>query len=128
MKTHTFICIKCPLSCEIELIEERNEILEISGHTCPQGEKYATEEFTNPVRTLTTTVSVQEGVLPVLPVRSEKPLPKSMMKECVKALSTVRVKAPVKCGDLVCENILNTDVNIIASRDLQKNDAPTDLM
>ena len=128
MKTHTFICIMCPLSCEIELVEERNEILEIKGHNCPQGEKYVIEEFTNPVRTLTTTVSVQKGVLPVLPVRSEKPIPKSMMKECVKALSTVRVKAPVTCGDLICESILNTGVNIVASRDLQKNDSSTDSM
>lgn len=124
MKTHTFICIKCPLSCEIELLEEGNEILEVKGYTCPQGEKYVTEEFTNPVRTLTSTIRVQKGVLPVLPVRSEEPIPKNMMKECVEALGTVRVKAPVKRGDIICENIMETGVNVIASRDLQENNTP----
>jgi CxxC motif-containing protein len=119
MKTHTYTCIKCPLSCEIELIEEENTILEVKGHTCSQGEKYVTEEFTNPVRVLTTTVRIEKGVLPVLPVRSEEPIPKDMMKRCVKELSTLTVKAPIHCGDTICENILNTGIKIIASRDIK---------
>ena len=118
MKTHTYTCIKCPLSCEIELVEENNRILEIKGHTCNQGEKYVVEEFTHPVRTLTTTIRVQNGVLPVLPVRSEEPIPKDMIKKCVKELGTLTVGAPLRCGDTVCENILNTGVKIIASRDM----------
>ncbi len=120
MKTHTFTCIKCPLSCQIELVEENNEILKVEGHTCNQGEKYVTEEFTNPVRTLTTTVRIQKGVLPVLPVKSENPLPKTLMRKCVEELSTVKVKAPVTCGDIICKNILNTGVDIVASRNLPR--------
>ena len=120
MKTHTFTCIKCPLSCQIELVEENNEILKIKGHTCNQGEQYVIDEFTNPVRILTTTVCVEHGILPVVPVRSEEPIPKQLMKECVKELSTIKVNAPVACGDPICKNILNTGVTIIASRDMPK--------
>lgn len=123
MKTHTFTCIKCPLSCQIELAAEDNKILQIKGHTCPQGEQYATDEFTNPVRTLTTTVRVEAGILPVLPVRSETPIPKHLMRKCVKELSIIKVTAPIKCGDPICENILNTGVTIIASRDLPEKNA-----
>jgi CxxC motif-containing protein len=120
MKKHTFICIKCPLSCEIELIEEDKKILEIRGHTCKQGEKYVTDEFTNPVRILTTTIRVKDGILPVLPVRSTEPIPKDLMKECVKVLNAVEVKASVTCGDIVCKNILDTGVDIVAARNLEE--------
>lgn len=120
MKTHTFTCIKCPLSCQIELVEENNEILKVEGHTCNQGEKYVPEEFTNPVRTLTTTVRIQKGVLPVLPVRSENPLLKNLTRRCVEELSIVRVNAPVTCGDIICKNILDTGIDIVASRDLPR--------
>jgi len=49
---------------------------------------------------------------------SEKPIPKNLMMKCMKELAKIRVRAPIKCGDIVCENILNTGVNTIASRDL----------
>ena len=49
---------------------------------------------------------------------SEKPIPKNLMMQCMKELAKIRVRAPIKCGDIVCENILNTGVNIIVSRDL----------
>lgn len=117
---NTITCIKCPLSCEIEVMKKDNQ-LTVKGHTCPQGEQYAIDEFTNPVRVLTTTVCVQDGVLPVVPVRSEAPIPKPRIKECVHALRTVTVKAPVTCGDIILKNILNTGVSIIASRDLPEN-------
>jgi len=38
----------------------------------------------------------------------------------MKELAKIRVRAPIKCGDIVCENILNTGINIIVSRDLPR--------
>jgi len=40
------------------------------------------------------------------------------MMKCMIELAKIRVRAPIKCGDIVCENISNTGVNIIVSRDL----------
>lgn len=117
-KVHKVVCIACPLSCEIELIEEGGEILEIRGNKCKKGKEYAVAEFTNPVRILTTTVRIEGGMLPVLPVRSEKPIPKKLIKKCIKELAKIEVKAPIKCGDVIYANILNTGINIISSRDL----------
>jgi CxxC motif-containing protein len=119
MTIHTFTCIKCPLSCQIELIEENGIITHIEGHTCPQGEQYAREEFTNPVRIVTTTVVITHGILPRLPVRSETPVPKCTVKECIHALNNIKVQAPVSCGDIIYENILDTGIDIIASRRLE---------
>ena len=117
-RSHNFTCIVCPMSCQIELIEEDDKILEVKGNGCKQGEEYVTEEFTNPVRMLTTTIPVQEGRIAMLPVRSERPVPKNLLRRCMKELSKVRVKAPVRCGDIIYENILDTGVSIISSRDL----------
>ncbi len=119
-RPHNFTCIRCPLSCQIELIEEDNNILKVMGNRCKQGERYVIDEFTNPVRTVITTLYTEEGILPMLPVRSERPIPKHLMKECMKELAKIRVKAPVKCGGIVHKNILDTGINIIASRDMSK--------
>lgn len=120
MKTHHFTCIKCPLSCQVELIEDTGTVLEIKGCTCNQGEQYALDEFSNPLRMLTTTIRVTEGILPVVPVRSRAPLPKSLIPDCVSVLSTTEIEAPVMCGQIICCNILDTGVDIIASRDLER--------
>ena len=115
---HYFTCVVCPVGCRIELIVEDGKIVEIVGGECKLGEEYARKEFTNPERILTTTVRVKGGILPLLPVRTEKPIPKKLIKGCMKKLADVVVKAPAKCGAIVYRNILDTGVNIIASRNL----------
>ena len=68
-KGHSFVCINCPLSSELELTEEEGEVLEVSGNECKIGVKYAEEEFRDPRRVVTTTVTAKDGVLPLLPDR-----------------------------------------------------------
>jgi CxxC motif-containing protein len=122
-KAHKFVCIDCPLSCEVELVEEDSKIFEIRNNRCKKGKEYAIAEFINPVRILTTTVRVEGGILPVIPVRSKEPIPKKLIRECMRELAKVKVKAPIKCGDVLHANILNTGVYIASSRDLQKEEA-----
>lgn len=111
-------CIVCPLSCVGEVTLENGEIQAITGFTCDRGSKYGEEEVTSPKRTLTTTVRVDNGELPLLPVVSRTALPKDKVMACARHLSAVRVKAPVAEGDVVCPNILGLGVDIIATRDL----------
>jgi CxxC motif-containing protein len=84
---HEYLCINCPLGCTLELTEEDGEILEIAGAECKVGEKYAEEEFRNPRRMVTTTVRVSGGALPLLPVASESPIPKKLVRDAVKQLA-----------------------------------------
>ncbi len=72
-------------------------------------------ELTNPVRVLTTTVKVKGGELPMAPVKSEKPLPKGMLRECMEVISVFAAEAPVKMGDVLIKDILGTGVNIVAT-------------
>jgi len=102
-------CIICPLGCKIHIEEENNDFT-FSGNICSKGEEYAIQEIKNPIRIVTTTVFVDNDNHRLLPVRS-------LVLKCIVELSKIKVKTPIKCGDIIYENILGTGVNIIASRD-----------
>lgn len=104
-------CIMCPLGCSLEI--EGDIVL---GNECSLGEKYAIEELKNPKRILTTTVSTDGSEM--LPVRSDKTIPKKLIYLCMGQLAEKKVKLPVKKGQIIIKNILNTKVNIIASMDM----------
>jgi CxxC motif-containing protein len=110
-------CIVCPTGCIVH-VEKINGELIIEGHSCKRGEEYAREEFIAPKRILTTTMRVENGFLPLVPVRSEKPIPKEKLEDTLKEIAKQEAKAPIKMGDILIENILGLNVNIIASRDL----------
>lgn len=112
-------CIVCPLSCSGEVLIENGTPASITGFSCQRGENYANEEVTAPRRLLTTTVRIQGGELPLLPVRSAKPLPKDYIRRCARHLSRVVAKAPVAAGEVVCSNILGLGTDIIASREIR---------
>jgi len=113
------VCIECPLGCEMEA-EEIDEEIKVSGNRCPRGEKYAIQEMRDPRRVLTTTVFIEGGIYPLLPVRSDGKIPKGMVKECVKELAKIKVKAPVRMGEVIAKDVCNTGVDIIASRSMVK--------
>jgi len=116
-------CIACPIGCEIKLRVQDGKIEEIESNHCSQGIKYAKEEFYNPQRVLTTTIRVRNGRLPLLPVRTDKPLAKGLLRECMRYLAKIEVQAPpIKLGQVIVPNILNSRVNIIFTRELKSND------
>ncbi|HDN85496.1 MAG TPA: DUF1667 domain-containing protein [Candidatus Aerophobetes bacterium] len=117
-KTYNIICIVCPLSCEMRLMVKDGKIESIKGNRCRRGIDYARQEFYNPQRVLTTTVKLKGDRLPLLPVRTNKPIPRRMLKECVKYLSKIEVKAPVRLGEVIVSNILNSGANVISTKEV----------
>ena len=111
-----FICVTCPVGCTIEAIIEGGELIAVKGNACRRGQAFVQEEITNPRRMLTTTVQVIGGTLPLVPVHSSEPLPKSLLREAAAALRHVRIPAPVSSGQVVVPNVLGTGVDMIASR------------
>lgn len=109
-------CIICPLGCSLDMKVEGDEIIEISGYACKRGMKFAETEFYNPQRMLTTIVSLNGGKYPFLPVISESEIPKKDFRDCIELLKSIKVKAPIKMGDIVTEDILGTGINIIAAK------------
>ena len=107
------------MSCELTATVEDGVVTNVTGNFCPRGAQYAKEELTAPTRMLTSTVRIEGGRLPLLPVVSAKKLPKGRVVECAEALRTVSVKAPVHAGDVVAADILGLGVDIVASRDME---------
>lgn len=112
-------CIVCPMSCVGEVEIADGQIVRMVGFTCKRGQEYAKNEVTAPKRVLTTTVRINGGFLPLLPVVSQTPLPKEKIIECARCLANITVKAPVREGDAVCKDILGLGVDMIASRDIE---------
>lgn len=110
------ICIMCPLGCRIKVQVEGKEVKQVEGEGCKKGVKYAQQEVTFPGRILTTTVSTDSPEMPLLPVRSNKALPKEKLIECMKHISKHSVTGSVQLGQAVIENILGLGADIVACR------------
>jgi CxxC motif-containing protein len=104
------------------VVYEDDTILEIEGFECKKGKKYASEELLNPVRTLTTTIVVKDGDIPLVSVKTEKPIPKDKLFEVMNAISGIEVDAPVDIGDVLVENIINLDTNIVATKNICRSE------
>lgn len=117
-ETVEITCIACPVGCDITLEVEDGEIQSIEGNTCPRGADYAKEEYRNPTRILPTTARVTGGVLPRVPVKSAEPIPKPELEAAMREIAAVEVEAPVELGDVIVENVCDTGVDIVATRDL----------
>ena len=112
-----FICIVCPSSCRLSVSEEDGKI-NVTGNDCRRGEEHGKEEYREPMRMLTTTVTVSNGSLPRLPVISSREIPKAKLDEALNLLYKVEVSAPLRCGDVIAKNICDTGADVIASRSL----------
>lgn len=113
-------CISCPLGCnlEVDIIDENN--IKVTGNSCKRGEAYGIKECTNPTRIVTSTVLVKNGTEEVVPVKTERDIPKGKIFDCIRALKGLSVETPVKIGDVIVENILGTGVNIVATKNVDR--------
>ncbi len=116
--TRELTCIICPKGCNIKIEMENNEIKSIEGNTCKRGYDYAYSEVTNPVRTITSTVKMENGKM--LSVKTDKPIPKELIFKCMEEINKVTAKSPVKIGDVLIENILKTGSNIVATQNINE--------
>ena len=113
------ICIGCPLGCRTTLrINKQHEVVEITGYKCKEGRQYVMEEYRNPVRILTSTILTEKSGCPLLPVRTNRPILKSKLKEAALALGRLRVRPPIQAGQIILQNLLNSGADVIATGDL----------
>jgi CxxC motif-containing protein len=117
------ICIGCPMGCYLTVDYDGKTIRSVSGNRCKVGLEYAEKEISNPERTLTTTVKVKNGHLPLVSVRTNKPIPKNKIFDIMDLLAKIEVEAPVKIGDPIVQNILGTGVNVVATKNIIKKEA-----
>ncbi|MBQ7595451.1 MAG: DUF1667 domain-containing protein [Clostridia bacterium] len=117
--TKEITCTVCPRGCTVTVVGEGSQIESITGFGCKRGETYAAAELTNPVRLLTSTMKVQGCANELLPVRSAKPVPKSLLFDCMEIIKKTSVTLPVKLGDVLIADICGSGVDIIASKSME---------
>ena len=110
-------CIVCPIGCQLCATLVDGAVTEVTGNTCPRGKQYAIDECTNPVRTSTTTARTADGG--VIPVKTDRPIPKNLMFECMEEVNRVTVTLPAHIGDIVIENLLETGANVIVTANME---------
>ena len=114
----TLTCIGCPMGCTIEVeLDEAGNFVSSKGWSCLIGKRYAQEEVTAPVRTVTALVGVKGRIEP-LSVKTKNPIPKEKIFDCLEELKSVRVNTPVHIGDVVLENSCGSGVPVVATKDI----------
>ena len=66
---------------------------------------------------VTTIVKVENGKLKTLPVKTKEPINKDKINICLHALKDVKVKAPIRIGDVIVSNVAGVD--IVATRNVE---------
>lgn len=86
-----FTCIVCPVGCELTatLSEDGKSVVKVTGNSCKRGEKYAVEELTASTRTLTSTVRLKGAADKLLPVRTDRPIPKNSLSDAMKIINLI---------------------------------------
>jgi len=55
----------------------------------------------------------------MLPVRTSAPIPKTMLALAMEEMKKIRVKQPVKAGDIIVKDFLVPGVNLTATRSVK---------
>lgn len=124
MKENTLlekICISCPAGCHLKITIAPSGEIKVSGNTCPRGKVYAENEVRDPRRIVTACVPVTgSDTVACLPVRTDKPLPKSMIDELLAEIYALRLELPQKESTVLIRDFKNTSVNVILTRGAEK--------
>lgn len=118
-------CIICPMGCQLEIevpadysAENANTtdpvLFKVSGNTCPRGDGYARKELTRPERTLTCTVAVTGATRPLVTAKTKGEVPKELLLDCMEAVKRITVAAPIKAGQVIIKDLLQTGVDLVA--------------
>lgn len=117
MAIQELTCISCPLGCPLKVeLDGQGQVLSVTGNTCRRGEEYGKKEVTAPTRTVTSTVRVEGGGVPVVSVRTKRDIPKEKIFACMEEIRKAVAKAPVRIGDVIIHNVAGTGVDVAATK------------
>lgn len=119
-KDKEVICIVCPKGCHVKASYQNGE-WSFEYNECQRGPEYVKKELTNPTRIITSTVVIEDAIDRRLPVYTSDGVPKGMIFDVMREINKVRVKAPIKMGDIIIDNILDTGVSLVASKTYNKS-------
>lgn len=112
-------CICCPLGCSLTVSEQENLEITVTGNACSKGQEYGIKEWTNPTRTVTSTVRIKGVKNKTVSVKTSSDIPKDKVMKCMEELSKIEVVPPIHVGDIIVENIAGTGKSMIATRNFE---------
>ena len=116
MEKRELTCIGCPMGCALTVSLEEGKVVSVEGYTCKRGRDYGEKECTNPMRTVTSSVPVKGGTIPMVSVKTAADIPKGKIQECMETIHRTYVQAPVEMGEILVSNIAGTGVDLIATK------------
>jgi len=75
-----------------------------------------------PLRILTSSVLVLNGDMPLVSVKTNKPIPRRVIMQVMDILKNTKVEAPVRVGDIIIKDVLNTGADIVATRNVERRE------
>ncbi len=115
--TKKMTCIECPKGCALAVDVEGCEVKKVTGAKCPRGTAYAIAEIQSPSRIFTSTVIAEGLDLKLVPVRTNKPIPKKELLRAAQEVKNIVVRKPLKTGDVIAEDFLGLGVKLLATRE-----------
>jgi CxxC motif-containing protein len=115
-----FTCVICPIGCEIEVDLQDSEVASMQGDKCAKGKEFVLQELEEPMRILTTTIRIKGAKWAMLPVRTDKPIPKRLLFSVINELAKIELQAPVKMSDVIIRDTAGTGANIVATRNMRR--------
>lgn len=118
MQKVTMCCTTCPSGCALTVtIGDDNQVALVEGNNCPRGEAFAHKEWTDPVRTLTSTVFARiGGKEQLIPVKTSQPISKNAVDQAMGEIQQVVIDHPVTMGDVIIEDIASSGVSLVACK------------
>lgn len=117
MNTKKVICIECPKGCNLSIEWEGSKAVNVRGAKCPKGVVYGITEIEDPVRVLTSSVLAEGLDIKMIPVRTNKPIPKKYLEKAMDRIKLMRVTSPVRAGQVLDMDFLGIGVKLIATRE-----------
>lgn len=110
----SFICTVCPNGCSLSISKIDDEIL-IKGNKCMRAYEYALSEMKEPKRIITSTVKLKDNPFMLYPVKTSKPVKKTLIEGIMKEIRKIKLPNKVEDGYIVSKNILGSGADLIAT-------------
>lgn len=110
-KVSNLVCIMCPVGCNLTIKQTENNI-SVTGNSCPRGHEYGIKEVTNPERIVTSVIKYKSGTITI---KTSTSIPKNLVDNCLRYTKTLRLKENLKSGDIIAQNVFNTNANLVVT-------------
>ena len=118
MKTE-MICILCPRGCHLT-VEKNGDDIQVTGNTCPKGKQYGYNELTRPMRTVTSSVYIENpGRDKMLSVKTKTAVPKEKIPEVLAVVKETTAARPIQVGTVLVHDIAGTGADLVATRSVE---------